>query len=557
MIFLLLLGAASASLPVTATNSTCSSVQRHLAVLDQGTRCGTIALATAWQAAEAAGQTSCLAKELAARGIPHWNPHAFGSRKMAPPPLPGSKAVRDTYHSPQSQESENFVLFWGNGSTVTTSDVENLLAAFETGWSYYQDTMGLPAPFGSDLYKFDVYIGDTGSGLPSSYGNGGYSTSDSEGFPIIVIARDSLYDPQWADSTAVHEFFHAAQAATGAFTDYYDGSASAWYTEATATWAEGEVYPEIPYYSYFLFGFAFVPYVALNWFDYPDSGSLLEYHQYGAFIFPRYLSEIAADWSIVSDSWLQGGAHEDPLDVLDDLLAERGSDIRTAWVDFTAHNATWDYADRATYQDVLASYSSYFDDESVSETYSGTGPDTLTEATWSLPQRYGSNTIALMSPHDGVLDVNIAGDATGNQGSPATWSATMVLVNGDGPTYVPVPFDGSTGALRVPDAGTWFSAWLVIDAWSPTWKSGEHFGYRFLMDVHPDESGQDTQDGDGPANDTADDGSGISGASACGCTSGGSPPVAWLLLGGLLALAERRKALTRSSTRCGSVRGDI
>ena len=46
-----------------------------------------------------------------------------------------------------------------------------------------------------------------------------------------------------------------------------------------------------------LVGFAFLPHLPLTFFDYPDRGELQEMHHYGAFIWPRYISEFAANIS--------------------------------------------------------------------------------------------------------------------------------------------------------------------------------------------------------------------------------------------------------------------
>ena len=43
----------------------------------------------------------------------------------------------------------------------------------------------------------NVYIGDTGGDIPSSYGAGGYYTIDGEGYPMMVIAKDILNDYEY------------------------------------------------------------------------------------------------------------------------------------------------------------------------------------------------------------------------------------------------------------------------------------------------------------------------------------------------------------------------
>jgi MYXO-CTERM domain-containing protein len=558
-LLLLLLGAAPSQAAVS-----CPSVERYLDVLDRGGRCLTMPLLGAWADAERAGETACLSEALEARDLPHWAPTA----PALPTGLPvaASKSTRSAYSIPNSLQSDNIVIWWGTSGGVRTSDIEDLIEAFEEGWTYHTEMLGLPVPEGCDFYKLNVYIGDSGSGTPSSYGAGGYSTTDRDGYPMIVIARDSLYDDEWAATTAVHELLHAMQSATGAFLDYSDGSDAAWYWEATATWVEGQVYPASYYYSVFLFGFAYIPYYPVHWFNYPDRDTIDEYHQYGAFIFPRYLSEIEpGDFHIVSDVWLEGGAWDDPLEVLDDLLDERGMDMRSIWADFIAHNAYWDYDDGSTYEYMLDYYDGYYTNESVSALHEGTGPSRLTEASWrKLPQRLGANYIYLESPSEGTLVAKVEGDDKGSSGGSATWYASLVLKRSSRSVeYVEIPFDGLTGTVRVEDASDYREACLVVGPWTPRWRSGEEFGFRYALYVTDgtadtgdtgEDSGDTGEDSGDTGEDTTDSGGthdtgenppgrkDKGGDGTCGCSgipSRGDLPFGLLGLAGLL-LRRRR-----------------
>ena len=79
--------------------------------------------------------------------------------------------------------------------------------------------------------------------------------------------------------TAAHEYFHAVQFAYDAFED-------AWFMEATATWAEDEVYPDInDNLQYLRHGPLGRPGVPLDRF------ALGGLHHYGAWVFFRYLAE--------------------------------------------------------------------------------------------------------------------------------------------------------------------------------------------------------------------------------------------------------------------------
>jgi hypothetical protein len=92
--------------------------------------------------------------------------------------------------------------------------------------------------------------------------------------------------------TAAHEYFHAVQFAYDAFED-------AWFMEATATWAEDELFTDInDNLQYLIRGPLHRPQVSLDKFE---LGGL---HQYGDWIFFRYLTEkIPAGAALIRQMW--------------------------------------------------------------------------------------------------------------------------------------------------------------------------------------------------------------------------------------------------------------
>ena len=108
---------------------------------------------------------------------------------------PGTeKAERDANGvCANSASSDNFVLKWGNEATVSSLAVQDMLQAFEFSWSELVNDMGHPAPKTTESYKFNVYVGDTGSCAPSVYGMGGYFTVDSQGYPFIVMSLSLIH----------------------------------------------------------------------------------------------------------------------------------------------------------------------------------------------------------------------------------------------------------------------------------------------------------------------------------------------------------------------------
>ena len=110
-------------------------------------------------------------------------------------------------------------------------------------------------------------------------------------------------------------------------------------------WVEGEVYPATEHYYSFLHGYAFQPQRQLNAYKYSTEADVLEeFHQYGAAIWPRYLTEYVTDWRTIRNSWSLAGELADPIEIIRlDLANEYGEDLDVVFGDFAAHNATWDY----------------------------------------------------------------------------------------------------------------------------------------------------------------------------------------------------------------------
>ena len=143
--------------------------------------------------------------------------------------------------------------------------------------------------------RLDIYLSDVG---PALYG---YCTSDdpktspsTNGYDLwAYCVLDNDYDPSQftgnphdlLDVTLAHELFHAVQYA-------YDAYEDGWMMEATATWAEDELYDAVNDNRAYL-GMSPLSYPghSLDRFeDVEDEGTYAGY-QYGAWTFFRYLSE--------------------------------------------------------------------------------------------------------------------------------------------------------------------------------------------------------------------------------------------------------------------------
>ena len=455
-----------------------------------------------------------------------------------PPPPPGpDKAERDDYGLPNASISENFALRWGDSADISEADIVRVMDSLEHSWSLEIETLGMPAPYGSEDWLFNVYIGDTGDGAPAVGGVYGYYSTDGQGWPMVVLSQDAVSASSETLTTIPHEFFHALQDAAGTYA--YSGD-SAWWWEATATWMESVAYPDDPNYAIFLFGFAFLPHYPLSFFDYYDTGSFQELYQYGAFIFPRFIAEQVADPETIIDTWLDPRGHTEPLAPLGEMLAEQGIELEEVIASFSAHNAVWDYVDGSTYDwylsyyDDFPEYAAYDHRIAVEVDPGGTDGWALPPAE-TLPGRYGYNVLRLAEPADSSLWISVEGDQVGSEGTPARWAVTVIE---DGPTYQTIPITEGAGSLALSELSG--EVLIVVTALADAASDEEVFEYRYAVDTQPP-----------GALDTGDTGGASAPESRCGCRGGAG--AIWLLpLYGSLR-SWRRKTMTPSpSAKCSS-----
>jgi MYXO-CTERM domain-containing protein len=471
--------------------------------------------------------------------------------------LGGSLPDRDPFGVPNELASTHFVMRWGTQGNISQGDAQDLLDAFETAWSVEVVDMDHPAPAGTDEFLFNVYIGDTGSGAPSAYGAGGYFYTDSQGYPYIVVSKDVLFDTDYAAGVAYHEFYHAIQGGTNRF-DYNEGNDAAWFWEATAEWVTFEVDLDNPYNGTFLYSYLLLPDLPVDYFDYPDSGIMQEYHQYGAFLFPHYLSGVFGP-EIIRDAWAVPGNERSPLEVMRNWLDDQGEDLDEQWLDHLARNPVYDYPTGENFRlwtEYLAGY--YPDTDTVLARVSGAGGEDDVAGN-NAPMRYGRATILLDNPDNGELTARVEGEEQGTDGSPAEFGARLTVVEQDGSfTYHEVPFEGTTGETRI-DVNGAKEIYLSVGAWTEDlslsdWES-ERFRFSWSLDIGPpEETGDDDDDDDTTGDDDDDDegdddddggGKGGKGGKGqddltlpCGCAAGSAAGTSGPggLLTGLLAL---------------------
>ena len=193
---------------------------------------------------------------------------------------------------------------------TSIADWVNVVAGrFEAAYSFYIGSGGLgynpPANFKSPNTPLDVYLVSLAS--QGAYGftqddkpapSAGYPYADTAYIEIDKDFTNSVFTPrsytplQSLQVTSVHEFHHAIQFG---YNDYFD----VWYAEATSTWFEGELYPDVTQH------YAYLP----GWFehssrqiDLPQSDPGFNSQAYGRWIFNRYLTDRHTD-TVVRNFW--------------------------------------------------------------------------------------------------------------------------------------------------------------------------------------------------------------------------------------------------------------
>ncbi|MEM3078253.1 MAG: PKD domain-containing protein, partial [Nitrososphaerales archaeon] len=152
--------------------------------------------------------------------------------------------------------------------------------------------------------------------------------------------------------TAAHEYFHAIQGGS------YDLFLNPWWGEATSTWMEEQVYPQVDDYLHYLSDWFNRPSDSLD-FDAGDidgDGDDDDPHEYGTSVFVLYLSQ-SQDQNLIRAIW-ERGRDDNPttgqvLQIIQSVLTDRGSDLRNAFGSFTSKNyqKEW-YKDGKYYPDI-------------------------------------------------------------------------------------------------------------------------------------------------------------------------------------------------------------
>lgn len=419
-------------------------------------------------------------------GAPHFLPNALRKpRAVVPREATETRQLRDSFGDfPNLVTSAHFALKWGSASDLSVEDGSKMLDALEASYAVQVEEMAHRTPTGADSFLLNVYVGSSGDGAPSAFA-AAYVDVDDEGFEYIVVSPETIEsyrpggDSSYPDAVLAHEFYHVLQVSSGA----YFGDDVYWYWEATADWIAEEVFPGNVNNDALAPGYLMYPHVSLTFADFADEGTLLELHHYGAQVFARYLSDVVADSSLIRDSWVNGGPLDDPLEVLDGLLAARGASITEVFGEFAARAAVLDLP----HQEMLALWVDSFipfypgEDFRVADTAALLRLGGLVEPpAATLPERLAFNAIEI-PPVAGPVFVSFEGAATGTRGSTADFRVTLVRQEGGRLQYDALALEGLRGELRADFSGQEEQAFLVVAAVPQESRSGEVFPYQYRV----------------------------------------------------------------------------
>jgi uncharacterized protein (TIGR03382 family) len=479
------------------------------------------------------GRTRCGTPEL----LPQLRHRTLAAPAAAP--LHGGKLLRDFFGDDFTvRESENFAVKWSTDATVSDEVAQQMLDALELGWSLYADTLQMDLPPGADTYKLNAYISAGPEDNPAINFDGGYAWVDDEGYAYFVISEGAFdFGAEVVEDVAVHELFHDFQFGAGAFSW---GNGQEWYWEATAEWGAQEAVPDHwgPYQ--FVGGFAIQPFLAAYHYAYVISDDPAEvrqgYHQYGASIFMRFITEATGDPQIIADTWRTGTEVGDALATLDGLLPDGAFDdgIVGAFAEFAAHNARWDYAMRDAILDGIGLFESAYpgyDDVLATVPAEGTGGLVEVESA-KRPRNFGYNVIGFERPESGQLTIELAADAEGSLGSPATWHVTLVRDDGE-VSYQPVAVSGGVATIELELPAAEPTVWLAIGVTTGGRNTDERFAYRYA--AAPD--GEDPNPEPEPEPEPEDEDE----PGCCSASGGGASGSAALALLVVLGFRRRRR----------------
>ena len=185
--------------------------------------------------------------------------------------------------------------------------IDNVAIVFENVYNHEINILGYTIPpsdgmeGGSSAY--DIYVISTGAygwtnyDYPAVGDNINSLEKENNAYSSYIYIRNNYTDGSFPNTeleniqvTAGHEFFHAIQLG-------YDGDEAIWLMEATAVWMEEETYDDVNDCYQYMIPWFDKPYLSLN----RPNGL----HQYGSFIFFKYIDEHLGGRNLIKKTWEQ------------------------------------------------------------------------------------------------------------------------------------------------------------------------------------------------------------------------------------------------------------
>lgn len=330
-----------------------------------------------------------------------------------------------------------------NGNSIPDY-VEKFGGILDHVWDKEVNEMGYDAPpsdgvEGGDCL-LDVYLADI-----AAYG----FTQIDEGMPVstvYMIFENDFAGPDFPGNsnpggvqegdmkvTAAHEFFHAIQ-----FQITDDIPINGWWMEASATWMEDHVYPEVNDYVNYISTFLEHPQVPLNFY----SIYTLTLFPYGVTLWAKHLTEKYGS-KLVYDIWGKIKNGESALTGIEKTLIERGSTLEEELKEFRVANVTLPYDDGQVFRTwdttpIRVSYTSY-SDFTKPVAINDVLLDELSAIYYSFSAPDGSGSLSLEFNGEGNIRVMVIGIHS------AGYDVTEILLNELNEGSIDVRDFGSTG----------------------------------------------------------------------------------------------------------------
>ncbi len=449
-----------------------------------------------------------------------------------PPPAPLEEESCFGRQGSEYLLTEHFTVEWSG--SVTQDMAEDFAEWIEYSYEVEVEELGWTEPAGNDQYPILVYIYPN-DGYAGAYTSVEWCGGANTYVPYMVIYSGCWASQSWAKTVAAHEFNHVLQFSTSF-------GPEVWYWEATAVWAEEQVYPDYDYWRYDMEYYTEYPYLGLNTFDRNGYGTRF-YHMYGASIFNFALDNHFGGPDMVRQMWDYAKRYYYNyygLWVVDNV---EGIDLEfdDVFVDFIASNTVMDYDEQNRYPDLA------IQDEIDSLPAEGSSSSRYE------PESLGVNTI-LFDKDLGEEGEELHVVFDGEDGP--DWYAVLVAIDANSVAEV-VRLDldsGGEGSGSIAFQGQ--EVYLVVspkddDAWGYHYDWNDSWEYSWsatlgapVEDTGPTNPDDDTgfdlparpEDGEGEDGET-----GTTRPQSCGCAAGGLGGAGLLALLPALAVRRRRR----------------